>query len=154
LIKLERIRVPTIEHKVSFDKVFDGVTDHVKRHKVAYSFGAGVAVAGITFLIMRSTGLRGGPGISGLRGGPTNTASINFSNRSAINIINVLDREGRGHPGWPVRNLETKRVFLSQKEAADAFGVTEHLMSGHLRGKFDNIDGFHFERVNLVPTAA
>ena len=45
--------MPTIEHKVTFDKAFEGIVNHVKRHKVAYSLGAGIAVAGITCLIVR-----------------------------------------------------------------------------------------------------
>ena len=62
----------------------------------------------------------------------------------------MIDREGRGHPGWPVRNLETKHVFLSQKEAANAFNIPESLMSGHINGKFPDVDGLHFERINFA----
>jgi hypothetical protein len=132
---------------------FDGVKKHIRDHRTAYAFGAGIGVAGISFLIMRGTGLRGGPGVSGLRGGPSNTASFILSNKQQI-ITTVLDRERRGHPGWPVRNLETKHIFFSQKEAADAIGVPESLMSAHIHGKFPDIDGLHFERVNLVPLSA
>lgn len=46
--------MPKIEHEVSFGKVGVGITDHIKRHKVAYSFGAGIAVAGVTCFIMRN----------------------------------------------------------------------------------------------------
>lgn len=144
--------MPTVEHKIVLDNVFKNVKSHFERHKVAYSLGAGVAIAGITCLIMRGSRLRGGLGISGLRGGPSNTASLIFKNKQTINVVTVLDREGRGHPGWPVRNLETKRIFFSQKEAADAIGVTESLMSAHVQGKFPDIDGLHFERVSLPVT--
>jgi hypothetical protein len=144
--------VPTVEHKIILDNVFKNVKSHFERHKVAYSLGAGVAVAGITCLIMRGTGVRGAPGVSGVRGAPTNIASFIFRSPQTVNITTVLDREGRGHPGWPVRNLETKRIFFSQKEAADAFGIRKGVMSGHINGKFPDIDGLHFERVNLIPT--
>lgn len=124
--------------------------DHFRKHKATYSFGVGgVIFAGFTYVIMRSSGLRGGPCAKGLRGGPGNTASQFFNNKSTINITTVIEREGRGHPGWPVRNLETKQVFLTQKDAADAFNIPESLMSGHVNGKFPDIDGLHFERINL-----
>jgi hypothetical protein len=123
---------------------------HFKERKDLYiGIGIGIGIAGITCLIVRGTTLRGGVGVKGLRGGPVNTASLIFRNKQTTNITTVLDREGRGHPGWPVRNLETKRIFFSQKEAANAFGIPESLMSGHIGGKFSDIDGWHFERVNL-----
>ena len=145
--------MPTIEHKVSFDKVFDGLTNHVKRYKVAYSLGAGIAVAGITCLIMRSNIARGAMGGANTRGEFANTASLIFRSPQTVNVTTVLDRGGRGHPGWPVQNLETKRVFFSQKQAAEAFGIPEQILSGHLNGKFPNVDDLHFQRVNLVPSA-
>jgi hypothetical protein len=151
---LERISVPTVEHEISFTKLSKNIRDHYERHKFAYGLGAGVALAGITYLIMRGSIARGGirEGFNA-RGGLTNTASFNFSNKPMINITTVLDREGRGHPGWPVRNLEFNRIFFSQKEAADTFGIPEGVLSGHLTGKFTDADGLHFERVNLVPAA-
>jgi hypothetical protein len=131
--------------------VFEQVKDHVKRHQVAYSFGVGFGIAGITCLIMRSSIARGVMcGGLNARGVLTNTASFNLSNRQILNITTVLDREGRGHPGWPVRNLETKRIFFSQREAAKTFDIPEDVLSGHLKGKFANVDGLHFERVNLI----
>lgn len=122
--------------------------DHFKRNKKIYIF-AGFAI--ITCYIVRGRIAQGGMCGEGLRGGPETTASFIFSNKQNINVTSVLEREGRGHPGWPVQNLETKRLFLSQKEAADAIGVPESLMSAHVRGKFPDVDGLHFERVNLVP---
>jgi hypothetical protein len=83
--------------------------------------------------------------------GFVNTASFNFLNRQTIKVTTVLDRIGRGHPGWPVQNLETKQVFLSQRQAAEAFGIGEGTLSSHLKGKFPDANGLHFQRVNLVP---
>lgn len=132
------------------DKI-QSVKNHILEHKVVYcSLGSGVLFAGITVLIMRSVAVQGGASENDAQGGLINTASLIFRNQQTINVTTVLDRDGRGHPGWPVRNLETKRVFFSQKEAADAFGVPEGLISGHIKGKFENVDGLHFERVNLA----
>jgi hypothetical protein len=147
--------VPTIEHKVSFEKVFDGISNHVKQHKVAYSLGAGIAIAGLTCLIMRSKPRPMWGGMEPMpNAGFANIASHFSSGNKTINITNVLVREGRGHPGWPVQNLETKRVFFSQKQAADAFGIGEGTLSSHLKGKFSDANGLHFERVNLTSAAS
>lgn len=102
---------------------------------------------------MRRTTALGGVGESGALGGPTNTASFSFMFKSPqkINIATVVDREGRGHPGWPIRNIETKAISLSQRSAAKAFDIPEGRLSGHLKGRYPDVDGLHFERVNLIP---
>jgi hypothetical protein len=131
--------------------VLNEVKMHIKRHKVAYSFGAGVVIAGITYTIVRSNIARGAmDGVTG-RGPVANIASHFSFGDKTINVTTVLSRDGRGHPGWPVQNLETKQVFFSQKQAADAFGIPEKVLSGHIHGEFSDVDGLHFERVNLIP---
>ena len=86
--------------------------------------------------------------------GTVNTAShFSFGNRQIVTITTVFDRGGRGHPGWPVRNLETGTIFSSQRAAASAFDIKEGILSGHLTGKFPDAAGLHFERINLgVPS--
>ena len=122
---------------------------HVQEHCFAYVAVTGAAVAGITCVIMRSTAAQWGAGKGDAQWGSTNTASFNYRNKGTINVTTVIEREGRGHPGWPVRNLETKHIFLSQKAAAEAFGIPEGILSAHLNGKFPEANGLHFERVNL-----
>jgi len=129
----------------------DGIKAHVVRNKKVYIIGGVVVIAGITYTIMRSNVARGATGGANARGAFANTASIKFANKSRINITTVVDRGGRGHPGWPVQNTETKQVFFSQKQAANAFDIPEKVLSAHLQGKFPDVDGLHFERVNLVP---
>lgn len=129
--------------------MFDGIKAHVGRHKVAYSVGTIVVIAGITCVIMRSYVAQGATSISDAQGGLTNTASFNFSNKPTINVITVLERSGRGHPGYPVMCLEDNIVYLSQKLAAEAYDFTEGLLVGHLAGKFPDVDGRHFIRVSL-----
>ena len=128
------------------------IKKHFKDHQVVYSCTVtAIIVAGITTLIMRSNIALGGMSEGAALGGTSNTASFIFRNKQIINITSVLDREGRGHPGWPVRNLESKRIFFSQREAAMTFDIPEGRLSGHLKGLYPDIDGLHFERVNLVP---
>lgn len=125
------------------------IKEHFKKNYKAYLVG--VASAGITMLLMRSAVAQRGTGEDlNAQRGLINTASHVFSNKQIINLTTVVDREGRGHPGWPVQNVETKRIFLSQREAARAMGVNEGLLSGHLTGKFDDVNGLHFERINLM----
>lgn len=130
------------------------VKAHLKENKKVYiAIGATfvVTVAGFTLHIMRSKPCPMWEGVSSMPNvGLVNTASLKFSNKSTINITTVLDREGRGHPGWPVRNLETKRIFFSQRDAADTFGIGEGTLSSHLNGKFSDANGLHFERVNII----
>lgn len=132
------------------EKIGQHLTD---RKEFYIRVGIGVGVAGITALIMRSSIPRGGMRESVARGAASNTASHSFLFRSpqVVNITTVLDQGGRGHPGFPVRNLETKRLFFSQREAAMAFDIPESVLSGHLKGKFPDVDGLHFERANLLP---
>lgn len=128
--------------------MLDKVKAHVKRNHIPYII---VGVAGITYVITRSTAALGGAGEGNALGGLTNTASFIFRNKQVIKVTAVLDRDGRGHPGWPVRNEETKHIFFSQREAARAFDIPEGRLSGHIKGLYPDVDGLHFERVNLVP---
>jgi hypothetical protein len=131
---------------------WEAIVNHVKRHQVAYSVGAVVVFAGITYTIMRSKPRPMWGGMEPMpNAGFANIASHFSLGDKTINITTVLNREGRGHPGWPVQNLETKQVFFSQKQAADAFNIGEGTLSSHLKGKFSDANGLHFERVNLVP---
>jgi hypothetical protein len=123
------------------------IKSHFERNKNTYII---IGIAGITYLIMRRNIAQGVMGGADAQGGSANTASFIFRNKQTIKISNVLARDGRGHPGWPVQNIETKQVFFSQKDAASAFDIPEGLLSGHLKGKFPDVDGLHFERVNLV----
>jgi hypothetical protein len=129
----------------------EDVKEHIRENRTTYiACGVtAVVIAGFTWVVMRSNTARGVVGDSGARGVPTNTASFNFRNKQTVNVTTVLDREGSGHPGWPVRNLETKRIFFSQKDAAKTYDIPESVLSAHLKGKFQDVDGLHFERVSL-----
>lgn len=127
------------------------IKTHFHDHKETYIVGVSCfSFAVITVLYMRSsTAQRGVCEAIDAQRGSSNAASFVFRNKQTINVTTVLDREGRGHPGWPVRNLETKKIFFSQREAAKAFDIKEGILSGHLNGKFEDANGFHFERVSL-----
>jgi hypothetical protein len=146
--------VPTIEHKVSFEKVFDGISNHVKQHKVAYSLGAGIAIAGCTCLIMKRsyTGVLRVPESSVPRvlDGPVEVTVTPFSllsNRMTNNVINIVRKEGRGHPGYPVFDLDDNLLYLTQGEAARALNASNSVVSGHLKGKLTDVNGHRLVHV-------
>jgi hypothetical protein len=141
--------LPTIEHKITFDKAFEGIASHVKRHKVAYSFGAGIAIAGITCLIIGKnvkssldTGANGSE--------MTTLHSFFFSlfaNNSGHNVVTTVHTGGRGHPGFRVKHPATNLDFDTQGAAARAFHIPETIVSKHLNGKIPNAYGEVFERI-------
>lgn len=61
--------------------MLEKVKAHVGQHKMAYSAGAVVVIAGITYAIMRSNVARGATGGANARGGFANTASLVFRNK-------------------------------------------------------------------------
>lgn len=131
-------------------KAIQVVLKHINENKTAYIAGTAAAAGAVfTVLVMRSNAARGAAGEAGARGALSNTASRVFVNKQTINVTTVLDREGRGHPGWPVRNIETGKIFVSQRAAAEAFGIPPTALSGQLKGKFEDIDGLTFERVSF-----
>jgi hypothetical protein len=149
--------VPTIEHKVTFDKAFEGITNHVKRHKVAYSFGAGVAVAGLTCLIMRgvySQHIRGAVGVPAQGAvGVLGVSDVNIhplSFFSKQNVVTVIEANRQGPPSWVVRCKETLDIFPSQKAAAKEMGLSASHLSDHLSGGMDHVNGFTFERICMA----
>jgi len=125
------------------------VKQHLREHKITYSCVAtGVVVAGITVLIMRGRHAGVGDAASdGLEKVTVRPLSI-LSNKQTV--VTVIQREGRGHPGYIIRCLETGDFFLSQGEAATNFGIHKTVMSRHLNGILDNAGGYHFERLGFL----
>lgn len=152
--------------------------DHLARHKNAYILvGTSISVAGITYLIMRTrmpTALQSGPlaelpcstkelpgfGAKVPPQGHTNAAKVlpqghsisNLTNSVGINngVVNVFEREGRGHPGYMVRCLENGLTYNSQKAAAMDLDLNEMRLSQHLNGAREQVGGLHFERINMA----
>lgn len=128
------------------------IKEHFKKHKVAYAFAAGVAVAGITCAIMR--GRYEALADGGAYGPKTIETSVTMRPLSFLskqdNVVNVVARTGRGHPGYLIRCLDTNEYFSSQREAASVFGISETLLSKHLSGKLENAEGYNFERLSFA----
>lgn len=136
------------------------VKSHFEKYKTAYiTGGAGVVFASFTWLYMR-----GGrhAGVQSASDGPARVTMrpLSFlSSQSNIvdaseNIVNVIEREGRGHPGYLTECIETGKKFLSQGDAAIFEGVSDVTMSNHMTGKLSDINGRHYRRLaNLAVLA-
>lgn len=128
---------------------------HFVEHKELYiGLGIGVGVAGITAIIVRGRHAEvqrvsdEDPSVKRVIVRPLNI----LSNRPATtsSVVTVIERDGRGHPGYITRNLETNRYFPSQTKAAEEFDIPLSVMSDHIRGKFEDANGLHFERI-VIP---
>lgn len=123
------------------------IKTHVIEHKTAYiSVAVGVVSAGFTYLIMRGRHA----GMQSVPDGPAKVTMrpfLLFSSKN--NIVTVVEQEGRGHPGYVVRCLETGLTYSTQGEAARAYNVSPSMISSHINRKIDNVNGLHFERVHL-----
>lgn len=144
--------MPTFEHNINFGEPFRKVREHVVRHKTVYSFGAGVAIAGITGLII-------GGRCAGIPRVPDTAVTTVFArplflfsnHNKMVNVVAVVTNEGRGHPGFPVICKETLEYFPNQYKAAEWLGAYPSVMSGHLKGKLSDVCGYHFERISAIP---
>lgn len=121
---------------------WERVKAHIRKNKVKYAFGAGVIVTGIIFIVTRRIVIQSGQ---------SNTASFFIGKNLQNNfMVSVLEREGRGHPGYMVERVEDKLRYITQGDAAESMGVSDKIMSMHIRGVGEeNINGFHFHRIGV-----
>lgn len=123
--------------------------------KVYFAFGSGIALAGITALVMREPrAVLNSVGADCPEMEPTD--SLSFFNNSVVkkstitnNVTTNIERDRRGHPGFITKCLETDQFFETQGAAARAFDIPEMTMSNHLRGKFEDANGYHFKRIGV-----
>ena len=121
------------------------IKNHFIRNAPAY-----VILAGFTYHIMR--GRHAVVGNAASDGSETITVRpLSFFSKQTNNVIAVIEREGRGHPGYITRCIETNKDFPTQGKAANAYGINRTVMSRHVNGLIDNANGLHFERLVGVP---
>lgn len=120
--------------------------DNQNKKKIIYScLATGLVFAGIAAFIMRGryTVLQSGAdGHSRVTVRP-----FSFFSKQIVSVVNVIEREGRGHPGYITRCLETMEDFITQGDAARSAGVDDNTMSRHIRGMIPDIKGLHYQRV-------
>lgn len=126
------------------------VKTHIKEHKEAYITGSVcLGLAGITMLYMRDRHaalLRGADGLKTADASVT-VRPLSFFSNQKNEIVSTIHTGGRGHSGFMTRNIEHNVAFQTQGEAAKAFNISPANLSSHLNGKFDDVEGLHFERI-------
>jgi len=141
--------LPTVDHNVehkvpALENAIGNVKAHVKRHKVAYTVGGVVVVVGVAYYVGVRRGSTGAVKA-------TNKAYVAIGDQT-INITTVIKRDGRGHPGYPVMNLDTKEWWPSAHACAKSEKISETLLAGNLQGKNPHVNGKRYSWFSLVPT--
>jgi hypothetical protein len=121
---------------------------HLQDNKKFYiGLGIGICIAGITYAIMRDRSLLS---IRGATIAPAKGATIVLGKNNTLNSVSYISSHRQGPPSWVVRCLETRETFPSQKDAAMAMGISPSVLSSHLNGFRDHVDGLHFERICMA----
>src|SRR5690625_753647 len=127
------------------------VKGHFKKHKVKYIVGGACLVVGGTVGYYVGKHYYGGIMDVITKVEPTNVAigkDINIENKTDI-TNNVTNVNMGGHVRKLVRRLSDGKLFGSVNEAASEAGVPQPLMSNHLNGRKDNINGDTYEIAGL-----
>jgi hypothetical protein len=118
---------------------FDKVKNHVGRHKVAYSFGAGVALAGITLYIMRDHRL--------FRGREITKEVLRQRNHQNTPIMDSIFVGGDNYGTMTNNSVPRRLSYIIQQDGTDNWwqaqaeyardrGISEKSVSQHiLEGK-------------------
>jgi hypothetical protein len=127
--------------------MIDSIKVHVGKHKIAYSVGTIVVIAGITCVIMRGVAsqyISRGISVTADRGISVIGKNVVMKN------VSYISSNRMGAPSWVVRCRETGEIFRAQRAAAIGMGLPESEISKHLNGVMDNVRGFTFERICLA----
>jgi hypothetical protein len=120
------------------------VKQHFKDYQGVYAI---VVTAGITYLIMRQNSKLS---IRGATIAPAKGATIVLGQNNTLSNVSYISSNRQGPPSWVVRCLETDAIFASQKSAAEAMGINAGVLSSHLNGFRDHVNGYHFERICMA----
>lgn len=130
------------------------VKKHLSAHKELYlGLCVGLTIAGITYLIMRDpesilpSGIDAELPSGSVAPDQAQTGFFIFADTINGDIATTVYNGTRGHPGFITRCIETGELFLTQSSAARSVGSSNSIMSTHLNGKLEDVNGYHFERV-------
>lgn len=143
-------------------KAVEKIRSHFREHKELYiGIGIGLAttvLAVITWCIVKEEASESrGESDSFPRGGSEDPApsflngwTLGDSATVENNISLSIHNKQRGNSGYLTKSLDTGEIFATQKAAAEAFNIPENVLSGHLNGKFNDVDGYKFERLGVL----
>lgn len=137
--------VPTLEHKVVLDNAFESVKNHFERHKVAYSFGAGLVTMGFIGYVTK-----GRLGVTLNTPIDSDTILVRPIALFSKQIVTVVKADRQGPPSWIVECLETGEKAFSQRAMAHLKGISPTELSNHLNGRTSDVNGLHFKRLAMA----
>lgn len=121
---------------------FQSVKTHIQENKTVYVIGGVCFVVGVAGTVIFTHGSDIKQTIDAFK--------IQYKSPTINNIVTVIEREGRGHPGYRVRCIETGKTFLSQSQAAFDMGLDANKISRQLNGTMIHVDNFTFERLKEI----
>ncbi len=113
------------------------IKNHLSENKVTYFVGTGCLVVGTAVGFFAFGG--GVQIVDSLK-----VTLINW--KSPHTSTTILVPQGNGY-GYKVKDTTTGSLYPSQGCAAKALGVCPSVMSGHLTGKIDDVNGHILERI-------
>jgi hypothetical protein len=132
-------------------KNYQKVKAHVQRNKLTYScFGSAIA-SGLLVGVLKSR--------------PTIVNNITQVTPSIAPVMNNISKpvfrpefhnsntSFVGHPHKLVKCLETEEIWETVKSAAEAVGKAPAVMSKHLNGHTDHVNGLHYKIIGLGTAA-
>ncbi|MET0786965.1 MAG: hypothetical protein ABWY25_09680 [Paenisporosarcina sp.] len=130
--------------------MLEKIKTHIEEHKTRYAcIATGIVVAGFTCLVMKR-----GCGAVALGGtdGPVKVTvhPLAFFSKQENAVFTTIHRGGPGSPSYIVECIETGEAWLSQRQAATTKNIPEFKLSGHLNGKFTDVDGLHYRRLGVA----
>ena len=118
--------------------MFEEVKAHVGRHKVVYSAGTVIVIAGVAYCI-------------GVRAGSSHTlcpSIFGINNKLDQTVINLVNRPGP--PSWVTYWVEKDLEFMSQEAVSEATGLSTSHISKQLNGKRPPVPGVTLIRRGLA----
>jgi hypothetical protein len=123
---IERIIMPTVEHKVeheiNLDRIVTNVKHHINKHRTAYWVGSLGVAAGLTYVVVRT---RYAAPLDQITKQPFTIINNNITH---IPIINL--NTGRSGPlSYAVQKVSTGEKWRTQGLASAAEGLTDRALS-------------------------
>lgn len=118
--------------------IADEIKNHFERNKTRYVSGAAITVIVLSMLKGRT---------GSAEFAQINIRPISFFSKQTVKVVSVIERAGRGHPGYITECIETGEKWRSQGMAAKAIGLPDVLMSKHIAREIPDLHGLHYRRV-------
>lgn len=123
------------EQAERFKEKTERFKEHVKNHKSAYVLAGGVGLVATGVVVGRSLG---------------RTQIVNTVSPTIAPVMNnTTNANFGGYSTKIVKCLETGQLWETVKDAADAAGVTQSVMSKVLNGHTDHVKGLHYVIVGM-----